>query len=227
MTDCKDLKRNFQDLVAELESSGYLKPEDPSVRYQRIRQGVWRVNLELHPDQLRTKGRSAAAPPQAKPPKAPPAGDAAHLVRLYHEHRFKAADYVPKTHELSRATKLLKEHGFETLAGLAATVARTVERQFRGADLYFGSAVPHFENAAKLRQKQRTVPRSADQSERGPGHGRCRDHGAEAPAEIVAATGSSLSGTVCRVTTASNSCDWRLSMPAATLTGEALAFRCR
>ena len=76
MTDCKDLKRNFQDLVAELESCGYLKPADPTVRYEKIRAGIWRVNLELHPDQLRTK-RPAAEPVPKKEASTP-----SHLTTL-------------------------------------------------------------------------------------------------------------------------------------------------
>ena len=169
MTDCKDLKRNFQDLVAELEMAGYLKPDDPSVRYQRIRPGVWRVNLELHPDQLRSGARTTVGTAQRKTPKDPADGNAANLVRLYHRHRFKAADYVPQPHELGRAKKLLKDYGFETLAGLASTVARTVEKQFHSQDLYFGSAVPYFEKAAKLlhkseRLRDRQINKELDQA---------------------------------------------------------------
>ncbi len=157
MTDCKDLKRNFQTLVAELESCGYLKPVDTTVRYERIRPGIWRVNLELHPDQVRTK--QAASEPVRKTETAPsaPAADAATLVCLYHRHRFGTTDYVPRSHEISRAKKLLQEHDAATLTNLAASVARIVELQYRGEDVYFGAAVPHFINGATRRQKRQRI----------------------------------------------------------------------
>ena len=162
MTDCKDLKRNFQELVAELESCGYLKPVDPTLRYERIRPGVWRVNLELHPDQVRTKRPAADPVPKTETSPAAPAGDAATLVCLYHQHRFGKTDYMPRSHEISRAKKLLQEYDAATLTNLAASVARTVESQFHGEDVYFGAAVPHFINGAARRQKRQ---RSDDQLE--------------------------------------------------------------
>ena len=156
MTDSKDLKRNFQQLVAELESCGYLKMVDPAVRYQRIRAGIWRVNLELHPDQVRTKRPAPAPLPdhETPTPELLPDGDAAQLVCLYHRHRFGKTDYVPRSHEISRAKKLLQEHDVTTLTNLAASVARMAESQFRGEDVYFGAAVPFFVSAAERRQKR-------------------------------------------------------------------------
>ena len=157
MTDCKDLKRNFQNLVAELEACGYLKPADPSVRYQRIREGVWRVNLELHPDQLRQKGRAAVAVREKRQATPSAGGEAAALVRLYHCHRFGKGDYVPQPHEIARAKQLLKEYELDVLKSLTAPVARSVEQQYRGEDLFFGSAVPYFAAAAQRQEKQQRV----------------------------------------------------------------------
>ncbi len=157
MTDCKDLKRNFQNLVAELEGCGYLKPLDPSVRYQKIRAGVWRVNLELHPDQQRQKGRAAAAVREKREPTPSVGSEAAVLVRLYHCHRFGKGDYVPQPHEIARAKQLLKEYELDVLNSLTAPVARSVEQHYRGEDLFFGSAVPYFAAAAKRQEKQQRV----------------------------------------------------------------------
>ena len=157
MTDCKDLKRNFQELVAELESCGYLKQVDPTVRYQRIRPGIWRVNLELHPDQMRTKRQAVAPVLKKETSTTSPDGDADKFVCLYHRHRFGKTDYVPRSHEISRAKKLLQDHDAATLTNLAASVARMVESQFRGEDVYFGAAVPFFISAADRRQKQQRV----------------------------------------------------------------------
>ncbi len=154
MTDCKDLKRNFQDLVAELESCGYLKPADPTVRYEKIRAGIWRVNLELHPDQLRTKRPAAEPVLNREAPTHPPDGGAAQLVSLYHRHRFGKADYVPRGHEIKQAEKLLQGTDSATLTSLIATIARTVERQFRGEDIYFGAAMPYFLSVIDQRRKR-------------------------------------------------------------------------
>lgn len=167
MTDCKDLKRNFHDLVVELESCGYLKPLDPSVRYQRIRNGIWRVNLELHPHQLRTKRPTVATAPKRHAASTSARSDAANLVCLYHRHRFVKADYVPRKHEIAHAKKLLQDHDSTTLAKVAASVAHTVERQYRGEDKFFGSAVPYFVAAAERNEKQqRARDRQADDEQR-------------------------------------------------------------
>jgi len=157
MTDCKDLKRNFQALVAELEACSYLRPADPSVRYQRIRPGVWRVNLELHPDQVRTKPQAAVPAPRRKTSTTSVNDDAANLVRLYHHHRFGKTGYVPQPHEISRAEKLLQDHDTAMLTSLASNVARTVERQYHGQDMYFGAAAPYFLSAAEGREKQQRL----------------------------------------------------------------------
>lgn len=157
MTDCKDLKRNFQELVAELESCGYLKPADPTVRYEKIRAGIWRVNLELHPDQVRTKRPAEELVLKREATTTPPHGGAAQLVSLYHRQRFGTVDYVPRGHEIKQAEKLLQGTDPATLTNLVATIARTVERQYRGEDIYFGAAVPYFMRAAERRQKQQRV----------------------------------------------------------------------
>ncbi len=154
MTDCKDLKRNFQELVAELESCGYLKPADPTVRYEKIRAGIWRVNLELHPDQVRTKQPADEPVLKREAPTPPPDGGAAQVVSLYHRHRFGTADYIPRGHEIKQAEKLLQGTDSATLTSLIATIARTVERQFRGEDIYFGAAVPYFLSAIEQRRKR-------------------------------------------------------------------------
>jgi hypothetical protein len=156
LTDCKDLKRNFQELVAELESRGYLKQTDPTLRYQKIRPGIWRVNLELHPDQVRAKQQPTSTV-RKKETATPPDGDAATLVCLYHRHRFGKTEYTPRRHEISRAKELLEKYDPATLSGLAASVATTVEGQYRGEDVYFGSAVPYFINAADRRQKKQRL----------------------------------------------------------------------
>ena len=67
------------------------------------------------------------------------------------------ATYVPRAHELKQAQRLLQDSDFPTLSGLVEKVARTVEHQFRGEDLYFGAAVPQFLNAIAHRQKRERV----------------------------------------------------------------------
>jgi hypothetical protein len=157
MTDCKDLKRNFQELVAELESCGYLKKRDLATRYENIRPGVWRVHLELDPSRLRSGSRSADTDPKSNRCLDPARDAARELVRLYHRHRFGRSDYQPLRHELGRAKALLEKCESAVLSQLVPSIARTVERQYRGADLYFGSAVPYFVVAIERREKQHVV----------------------------------------------------------------------
>jgi hypothetical protein len=157
MTDCKDLKRNFHCLVEELEACGYLKPIDPRMRYEKIRLGVWRVHLDLHPDQMRKKPERTEATRTPTTAAAAVQSDAVQLVQLYHHHRFHKADYLPKPHEILRAKTLLQEHDATVLAGLAPSVARMVQRQYHGQDVYFGSAVPFFVTAAARVEKQQRV----------------------------------------------------------------------
>lgn len=157
MTDCKDLKRNFQELVAELESCGYLTPVDPDTRYEKIRPGVWRVHLELHSSQSRAGSNTTTLAKNREEYSAPARDDARELVQLYHRHRFGRSDYQPERHELARARTLLGMYDADTLTGLVPSIARTVERQYRGGDLYFGSAVPCFTAAIERRQKKQAV----------------------------------------------------------------------
>lgn len=164
MTDCKDLKRNFQELVAELESCGYLKEADAAVRYQKIRAGIWRVHLELHPDKVRSQRQTR---PDSEPHSKPPSehADARTLVCLYHQHRFKTTDYVPRAHEITQAERLLRLHDSAVLTDLVASVARTAEHQFRGEDIYFGAAVPYFLSAIETRRKRDQVRDQHQQKE--------------------------------------------------------------
>ncbi len=157
LTDSKDLKRNFDQLVKELESRNYVRQADSGVRYQKIRPGIWRVHFELHPDQLRTK--RPASPKISGHHKAGSTSDtdATLFVRLYHQHRFGKDEYAPQPHEILRAAKLLEEHDTETLLKLVPAVARIVERTYHDRDVYFGAAVPYFEKSvADNRRQQRS-----------------------------------------------------------------------
>lgn len=157
MTDCKDLKRNFHHLIAELEECGYLQPSDPNVRYQKIRPGVWRVNLEMHPNWIRGKRQPAGKADKVVKPSNPADAAATELVSHYHRHRFGKPGRAPRPHEIRQAKILLKEHEAATLLSLVPSIARTVEHQFRGQDLYFGSAAPYFVAAAGQREKQQRI----------------------------------------------------------------------
>ncbi|NIO39057.1 MAG: hypothetical protein GTO41_01945, partial [Burkholderiales bacterium] len=72
--------------------------------------------------------------------------EASALVRLYHRHRFGREEYQPASHEIRRATTLLRSYDAERVRKLVPQVARTVEQKF-GDDRFFGAAITYFENA--------------------------------------------------------------------------------
>ncbi len=167
LTDSKDLKRNFDQLVKELESRNYVRQADSGVRYQKIRPGIWRVHFELHPDQLRTKRPTSSKVSGHDKAGSTSDTDATRLVRLYHQHRFGKNEYAPQPHEASHAAKLLEEHDTETLLKLVPAVARIVERTYHDRDVYFGAAVPYFEKSVvdNRHQQRSRVQQQKQQSD--------------------------------------------------------------
>lgn len=160
MTENKDLKRNFHEVVKELEQRRYLAPMDQTVRYRKVRPGVWRVRLELHPDRTRGAARRGGESPKESIPSA--SDDASALVRHYHRQRFGRQSYTPKPHELRHAETLLAASDPHQLQKLVPRVVETVHKQFRGEDCHFGAAVPYFEQALKEQEaKSRSLARQS------------------------------------------------------------------
>jgi len=144
MTDCKDLKRNFRRIITEMEDKRYLSAMLADERFRKIRPGVWRVRLELHPDQIR-KPRQHAQATDAQ---------AHSLVCQYHRHRFARHDYEPKSHEIKKAQALLARNNPHVLFAVVARVARLVDNTYRGQDIHFGAAVESFEKALSQYARQ-------------------------------------------------------------------------
>lgn len=167
LTDSKDLKRNFDQLVKELEARNYVQPADAGMRYQKIRPGVWRVHFSLHPEQVRAakKGKTPSAIDETKNSIQMPDSAAAVLVRRYHQHRFGKQNYHPKPHECTRAAALLKDHRQETLLKVLPLVARTVERTYHNQDVYFGAAVPFIEKALVTHKRQEHIRITQEQQQ--------------------------------------------------------------
>jgi hypothetical protein len=137
MTDSKYLKRNFQQVVLEMEQKGYLLPLSERDRYRQISQGVWRVRFELHPTHY------ARMPKAALTVATKQSSHAAQLVSKYHHARFGRIDYRPKPRELDHAAELIVQFGIEAVATATTAVARSVQAQNQN-DLYFGFAVPYY-----------------------------------------------------------------------------------
>lgn len=166
MTDNKDLKRNFHLIIDELERQEYLLPVDKAIRYRKVRPGVWRVQLEIHPD--RCRGKSAGVGDSSRNNAPTPQNDAVALVSAYHSLRFGREAYIPKLLELKHAQALLRDHDGALLLNLLPTVAKTVENSYRGQDCHFGAAVPHFESA--LQEQIAKTSRCAHQAEKDADH---------------------------------------------------------
>ncbi|NQT12041.1 MAG: replication initiator protein A [Planctomycetes bacterium] len=144
MTDCKDLKRNFQRVISEMEDKRYLSAMLSDERFRKIRPGVWRLRLELHPDQIR-KPRQHAQETDAQ---------ARSLVCQYHRYRFARQAYEPKPHEIKKAQALLAPNDPHVLFTVVPQVARMVEHTYRGQDVHFGAAVESFEKALSQYARQ-------------------------------------------------------------------------
>ncbi|CAL1125298.1 unnamed protein product [Cladocopium goreaui] len=166
MTDSKDLKRNFDQLVKELEARNYVRPTASSVRYKKIRPGIWRVHFELHPDQLRTKKQVSPAETPQKTTGDSAASEAERLVCLYHRQRFDKETYAPQQREVDHAATLLVAHRMDTLVQLLPAVAKTVKQTFQDQDVFFGAAVPYFEKAiADARRREKVSAQKEQQRE--------------------------------------------------------------
>jgi len=144
MTDSKSLKRNFHQVVLEMEQKGYLVPMEFKERYIKIRTGIWRARFELHPDHVFHAPTSSRPAPKAN--KAEVQNDARGLVREYHRARFGRASYEPRPRELEHARELIDAFGFEAVYAVTTAVGQTVRAQNQN-DLYFGFAVPYFRKA--------------------------------------------------------------------------------
>jgi len=159
----KFLKRNFQEIIKDMEENGYLAPMDKGIRYRKIRPGVWRVRLELHPRHFR--GKRAGGGESSREDSTPRQPDAAVLVCDYHRHRFGRETYDPKSHELRHAEKLLSGRKLSDLEKLLPGVAKTVAGAYSGKDCHFGAAVPYFEKALQdHEQHQRSRRREREQT---------------------------------------------------------------
>ena len=141
MTDCKSLKRNFHQVVLEMEQKGYLTPMAFKERYIKIGTGIWRTRFELHPDHVMRPPTSALAAGKAK--QAGELDDAQRLVREYHQARFGRTSYAPKPRELDHARELIAAFGAEPVFAVTTAVGQAVRAQNQN-DLYFGFAVPYF-----------------------------------------------------------------------------------
>jgi len=137
MTDSKYLKRNFQQIVLEMEQKGYLLPMSERDRYRQIAQGVWRARFELHPAHHARTAKADATTATAD------SSQAAQLVRKYHAARFGRNDCRPKPRELDHAAELIAQFGIEAVMTATTAVAQTVRAQ-NHSDLYFGFAVPYY-----------------------------------------------------------------------------------
>lgn len=150
MTDSKYLKRNFHQVVQEMEARRYLLPLDETVRYHHVRPGVWRVRLELHPERIRTRDHGAGD--WSKAPATSSA--AALLVCEYHRFRFGRDTHQPTRSELRHAESLLVRYDRAALTKVIPEVARALAAQ-AADDLYFGYAAPLVQAALEKRERQR------------------------------------------------------------------------
>jgi hypothetical protein len=146
MTDSKYLKRNFQQIVLEMEQKGYLTPMPYEDRYIPIRTGVWRARFELHPDHVTRRSKSTALPDVADSGAATPAN---LVVRQYHQARFGRSSYEPKPREIEHAAELITGFGIEAVRNATAIVGQTVRAQGQN-DLYFGFAVPYYRKTLEV-----------------------------------------------------------------------------
>jgi len=165
MTECKDLKRNFHAVIQELEEKRYLLPVDKTVRYRKVRPGVWRVRLELHPDHVR--GRTAQeGESSVRRVETPGRQEAATLVREYQRHRFQV-ESTPTARDIQHAEKLIERADSAVLRALAPAVAEKVETSFRGKDCHFGAAVRFFELALEEQADKRRLKARHEEAKAG------------------------------------------------------------
>jgi hypothetical protein len=142
----KDLKRNLQRAIHELEKHEYITPLSPKDRFLKIGVGEYRVVFDLHPSRF--------AKPRVKNTVASPSDEARKLVVTYHEHRFKRQNHEPRDHELEKATELFAKYEAELLFKLLPEAASKTESSYKGDDIHFGAAAAILERLIEERLKR-------------------------------------------------------------------------
>jgi hypothetical protein len=154
MANNKDLRRNLQRAIDELEEREYILPLTPAERFIKVGPGNYRVVFDLHPSRL-TKVRAIDVT-------AKPSDDARKLVTTYHEHRFKRKEHEPRDHELAKAGELFNKYDADLLFKLLPEAAIKTESSYKGDDVHFGAATAIIERIAEQRLKRAEQNRRKD-----------------------------------------------------------------
>jgi hypothetical protein len=142
MTDGKNLKENFANVLHEMEQRQYLSTLPASSRFQSIRRGIWRIAFELHPD------RAYKPKTTAPKPASDTATEAEQIIVAYARARFGTGEYEPRSHELTHANALVADFGSDAVLRVLPRVVEQVKQQ-RKADVYFGFSMPYFRQELK------------------------------------------------------------------------------
>lgn len=141
----KDMKRNFHNLIKELEACCYLTTMSEMDRYRKIRPGIYRVCFELHPDRM-TRRKAATQTVE-------PGGAGEQIIQSYYKHRFNEDGHRCKVREISFVESLLAEYPAEIVSQSVLSVADTMKRKFAdGATIM--AADPYFREECGFRLKQ-------------------------------------------------------------------------
>lgn len=150
MTNSKDLKRNFDNAVKELEDIGYLPKRDTKDRYRKVRPKVYRVCFDppaatTAPQQKQESGASDEEKTDSP---------ARVLVREFHAQWSDNKNCTPTDKEIEFADELLSKHPPEQLEKLLKKVIRAMhDGQFDNAK-YFSASRRYFETEIARDEKE-------------------------------------------------------------------------
>ena len=146
LSNNKDLKRNLQRAIDELEKCEYITPLSPKDRFIKVGVGEYRIVFDLHPSRF-TK-------PRATSTAAKPSDNTTKIVTTYHQCRFKRTSHEPHDHELEKAAELLAKYDAELLFRLLPEAAAKTESSYKGDDIHFGAAAAILARLAEERLKR-------------------------------------------------------------------------
>jgi hypothetical protein len=125
------LKRRLAPALKELEEIGFIVPAGPEERYQKVKPGVWRIQLQADPA-TRTR-LPAEVPPTPADPLPPEAGaplTPEALAQDFYQRWDPTQPARPGPKDLERARALLEAHGEAEARAVIAWLVRLTKKEW-------------------------------------------------------------------------------------------------
>jgi hypothetical protein len=142
------LKRRLAPAIEELEEIGFLAPAASEERYQKIKPGVWRIQLQ-------------AAKPRGEAPRLrlveEPAGDvdAEGLAREFYRQWDPATTLQPGVKDVQQARAILERHGADEARALLPLLVQVTRKEWPECRSLSGAGQKYLADAVRLHEQRR------------------------------------------------------------------------